>query len=458
MEDIAMGTKKVRNRRGKGFGGFQAKTPERILDYGDGIYLYDKKGNQYIDFCSGPLACGLGHCNKEIRQAVMDQMEKYTFCWHLCFINEREKELAEKILAKAPQNLAAVQLANSGSEAVDTAIKLAHQYHLERGKAEKQIVISRWQSYHGMTLGALSLTGFTYAREKFGTLLFQWPKMDAPLCYRCPYDLTYPSCGVLCAKSLDILISQVGERNVSAVIAEPIGGATSGATVPVPEYYGIIREICDKYDVLFIDDEVICGFGRTGKWFGIDHWGVKPDIIILAKGISSVYVPLAAVLIDEAIVATFEAKKAPFVHHFTAASNPISCAVGLAVINIIEKERLVERAATLGEYLHKKAKEKLYHHPTVGDIRGKGMLMGVELVRNKETKEPLSPARHASQRVHQFALDRGCMIAPRTGVVKGIEGDQIMIAPPLIITKKEIDTALDMVDSAISDFEKEVGM
>jgi adenosylmethionine-8-amino-7-oxononanoate aminotransferase len=383
------GKGKVPESKNRIFGGFSLSPLERVLDHGDGIYLYDKEGNRYIDFCSSPLACGLGHCNKEIRQAVMDQMEKYTFCWHLCFSNEREKELAAKILAKEPKNLAAVQLVNSGSEAVDTAIKLAHQYYLERGKAEKQIVISRWQSYHGMTLGALSLTGFTYGREKFGTLLYQWPKMDAPLCYRCPYDLNYPTCRVLCAKSLDTLIRQVGARNVSAVIAEPIGGATSGATVPVPEYYGIIREICDKHDVLFIDDEVICGFGRTGKWFGLDHWSVKPDIIIMAKGISSVYVPLAAVLIDEKIVDTFKEQRVPFIYHFTTASNPISCAVGCAVVDIIEKQKLVECAARLGDYLHQKAREMLLPHPTVGDIRGKGLLMGVELVKNKKTRDLL---------------------------------------------------------------------
>lgn len=446
----------ARKRQSRLFGQLTTLKPERICDHGEGIYLFDQDGRRYIDFCSSPLACGLGHGNKRIKQAVMEQMEKVSICLHFCWINEREGELAERILERAPKNLVGCQFLNSGSEAVDTAIKLAHQYHLERGKPEKYIVISRWQAYHGMTLGALSLTGFTYCRDKFGTLLYPWPKLDSPLCYRCPYELTYPSCGVLCAKSLDTLISQVGAQYVSAFIAEPIGGATSGATVPVPEYYGIIREICDRHDVLFIDDEVICGFGRTGKWFGIDHWRVKPDIIIMAKGVSSVYTPLAAVLIDESIVRTFEEKNAQFIHHFTTAANPVSCVVGLAVIDIIEKEGLVERAATLGEYLHKKTREKLYHHPTVGDIRGKGMLMGVELVKDKETKEPFDPALQASYRVHQLAMDRGCMIVPRTGTVKGIKGDQFMIAPPLIIKEGEIDTALDIVDDALAAFEKEV--
>jgi len=441
-------------RQEKIFGQLSTLTPERICDHGEGIYLYDHDGNRYIDFSSSPLACGLGHGDKRIVQAASEQMKKVSICLHFCWINEREGELAERILGRAPGNLTGCQFVNSGSEAVETAIKLAHQYHLERGKPEKHIVISRWQSYHGMSLGALSLTGFTYCREKFGTLLFSWPKLDSPLCYRCPYELTYPSCGVICAKSLDLIINQVGAEYVSAVIAEPIGGATSGATVPVPEYYGILREICDKHDVLFIDDEVICGLGRTGKWFGIEHWEVKPDIIIMAKGISSVYTPLAAVLIGQEIVSTFKEKEAKFIHHFTTAANPVSCAIGLAVFDIIEKERLVERAATLGEYLHQQAREKLSPHPTVGEIRGKGMLMGVELVKDKETKEPFDPGVQASYKVHKLAMEKGCLVVPRTGVVQGVMGDQIMIAPPLIITESEIDTALDIVDEALSNFEE----
>jgi adenosylmethionine-8-amino-7-oxononanoate aminotransferase len=363
--------------------------------------------------------------------------------------------LAERILSKAPKNLVACQFLNSGSEAVETAIKLAHQYHRERGNPEKHMVISRWQSYHGLTLGALSLTGFSYARNNFGSLLFQWPKLGSPLCYRCPYEMTYPGCSVHCANILDTTINQVGAQYVSAFIAEPIGGATSGATVPVSEYYGIIRDICNKHDVLFIDDEVICGLGRTGRWFGINHWEVKPDIVIMAKGVSSVYTPLAAVLIDEDIIETFDKKNARFINHFTTAGNPISCAIGLAVIDIIEKEGLVERAAIMGKYLHKKTREKLSLHPTVGDIRGKGMLMGVELVKDKETKEPFDPGLQASYQVHRLAMERGCMVVPRTGVVEGVKGDQIMIAPPLIISESEIDTALDIIGEALFSFEEQ---
>ena len=357
-----------------------ATPAQLILDHGEGIYLFDHEGKRYIDFCGSPQANNIGHGDQRVTQAVVEQMKKVAIAFKVFWINEREEELAEQVLKRAPQNLTQIQFVNSGSEATDTAIKLAHQYHIENGKPEKHIVISRWQGYHGMTLAALSVSGHTMRRNKFGLLLHQWPKIGAPLCYRCPYELSYPGCGVLCAKDLDRLINQVGAQYVSAFIAEAIGGAASGAMVPVPEYYPMIREICDKHDVLFIDDEIQGGFGRSGKWFAIDHWGVSPDIILMGKGISSVYTPLAAVLSDDRIGKAFKITGSTFIHDFTTAGNPVSCAAGLAVINIIEKEGLVERSAKLGEYMHKRTREKLSHHPIVGDIRGKGLVMAVELV------------------------------------------------------------------------------
>jgi adenosylmethionine-8-amino-7-oxononanoate aminotransferase len=352
--------------------------------------------------------------------------------------------------------MARCQFLNSGSEATESAIKLARQYHLENGQPGKYMVISRWQSYHGMTLGALSVTGFSSRRDKFTPLLQSWPKIDAPLCYRCPYDMTYPGCEVRCARALDDIINQVGAQYVSAFIAEPIGGAASAAMVPVPEYYPLIREICDKHDVLFIDDEVICGFGRTGKWFGIDHWGVQPDIITMAKGMTGAYTPLAAILVSDRIVGVFEQTGGKFINAFTTAGNPVSCAAGIAVVDIIENEGLVERSARLGEYLHRRAREKLSHHPVVGDIRGRGMLMGVELVRDKATKEPFDSSLLAGSRVHRLAMEKGCMVFPTSGFVHGVRGDAIMMAPPYIITEAQIDAALDMVDESLADFAQEI--
>ncbi|MFC1930785.1 aspartate aminotransferase family protein [Chloroflexota bacterium] len=452
MSDRLEAAKKARN---KVFGVLSALPAERICDHGEGIYIFDQDGKKYIDFAGSPLACCLGHGDQRITQAVAEQMKKIAMSFTTYWINEREGELAERVLRRAPKNLTRIQFLNSGSEATESALKLARQYHWENGKTEKTIVISRWQGYHGMTLGALSVTGFSSRRAKFVPLLQPWPKIDAPLCYRCPYDLSYPSCGITCAKALDRLINQVGPQYVAAFMAEPIGGAATAAMVPVPEYYSIIREICDKHDVLFIDDEVICGFGRTGKWFGIDHWGVQPDIITMAKGMTGAYTPMAAILIADRIAKVFEKTKGKFVNAYTTAGNPVSCAAGIAVVDIIEKDSLVERSAKLGEYLHKRAKEKLSHHSIVGDIRGKGLLLGIELVKDKKTKETFDPALMAAPRIHQLAMEKGCMIFPSSGTEQGVRGDILSMAPPYIITESEIDTALDMIDGAITDFEKE---
>ena len=452
MSDRLEAAKKARI---KVFGVLSAFPAERICDHGEGIYIFDQNGKKYIDFAGSPLACCLGHGDQRITEAVTEQMKKIAMSFTTYWINEREGELAERVLKRAPKNLTRIQFLNSGSEATESALKLARQYHWENGKTEKTMVISRWQGYHGMTLGALSVTGFSSRRAKFAPLLQPWPKIDAPLCYRCPYELSYPSCGVICAKALDRLINQVGPQYVAAFMAEPIGGAATAAMVPVPEYYPIIREICNKHDVLFIADEVICGFGRTGKWFGIDHWGVQPDIITMAKGMTGAYTPMAAILIADRIAKVFEKTKGKFINAYTTAGNPVSCAAGIAVVDIIEKDKLVERSARLGEYLHKRAKEKLSHHPSVGDIRGKGLLLGIELVKNKNTKETFDTALLAAPRIHQSAMEKGCMVFPSSGTEQGVRGDILVAAPPYIINESEIDTALGIIDEAISDFEKE---
>jgi len=433
-------------------------TPDTICDHGEGIYLFDHNGKRYIDFSGGAQVACIGHGNQRVAQTAAEQMKKVAYFFRGFWFNERLGELAERLIRLSPPNLTTCQVANSGSEATETAIKLAHQYHVEKGNPEKFMVIGRWQSYHGMTLAALSVSGLTARRGKFGPLLFQWPKIPAPLCYRCAYDLNYPSCNLKCAWALDELINQVGPQYVSAFFAEPIGGAATAAMVPVPEYYPIIREICTKHDVLFVDDEVICGFGRTGKWFGIEHWGVSPDLMLVAKGMTGAYTPLSAVLIDDKIKRTFAEKDAKFIHGFTLEGNPVSCAVAATVIDIIEEEGLVERNVRVGEYMHKQAKEKLAHHPSVGDIRGKGMLMGIELVKNQETRESFDPSTMAAVRVHRIAKEKGCMIYPTAGVIQGVRGDQFLVAPPYIITEEEIDTALDIVDEALTEFEKESGM
>ena len=386
--------------------------PKVICDHGEGIYLFDQNGKRYIDFSGGPHVVSIGHGNKRVKDAMLQQMDKVSFFFRGFWLNEPLIALAERVIKVSPSNLTMCQFCNSGSEANETAIKLAHQYHVEKGNPEKHMVISRWQSYHGMTLGALSASGHTIRRLKFGQLLHHWPKIGSPLCYRCPYDLNYPGCKIKCAQALDEIINQVGAQYVSAFIAEPIGGAGTACMVPVPEYYPMIREICDKHDILFIDDEIICGFGRTGKWFGIEHWGVKPDIITSAKGMTGGYTPMAVVIIDQKIGEVFTRKGAAFIHGFTMEGNPVSATAGLTVLDIMEKEGLVERAAKLEKHFFKRGREKLAHHPTVGDIRGKGLLMGIELVKDKQTKEPFDPTLRAANRFQQIAMEKAAWAIP----------------------------------------------
>ena len=443
----------AKKARAKLFGAYTASV-ERICDHGEGVYLFDHTGKKYLDFSAVPMTCCIGYGNQQVAQAAAEQMKILQICWPWFWLNEREGELAEQILQRVPPNLTRIQFLNSGSEATDSAIKLTYNYFFARRKPEKRIIISRWQGFHGSTLGALSVTGFTSRRDKFVSYLDLAHMIDAPLCYRCPYSLIYPECEIACARALDRLINQIGSQYVAAFIAEPIGGAASGAMVPVPEYYPLIRKICDKHDVLFIDDECICVFGRTGKWFGIHHWNVLPDIMTMAKGMSGGYTPMGAMVVDDRIAKTLEKNNARFFNTYSTAGNPVSCAIVKTVLDVIEKEGLVERNARLGKYLHKQAKQKLSHHPSVGDIRGKGMLMGIELVKNKKTKETFAPALMAATTVHRLAIDKGLIVYPSFGMEHGISGDALIIAPPYMITESEINMALDILDKALGDFEK----
>lgn len=431
-------------------------TPLPVLDHGKGVYLYDSEGKRYIDFSGGPMVVNIGHGDERVAKAMGAQVSKLAFNVRSHWFNKPSLELVDRLRKLSPEPLTRVKFANSGTEAIEGAIKLAHQYHLEKGNAGKFMAVSRWQSYHGMTLGALSASGHTLRRGKFGALLFGWPKIPSPLCYRCPFGKSYGNCDIDCAHALENVINQIGSRYISCFIAEPIGGAASGGMTPVPEYYPIIRDICSKHDVLFILDEVVTGVGRTGKWFGIQHWDVRPDMIVLAKGLSSGYAPISALLISDEISHVFEKKNVGFIHGHTMAGNPLSCAVALTVLDIIERDRLVERSESLGKYLHRKAKDTLSKHSIVGDIRGRGLLMGVELVKNKQTKEPFEPDVGIEGLMYQKAKQRGCLIYPSSGTIDGVRGAHFLVAPPYIITKEEIDTAMAILDDAMSEVEKEL--
>jgi adenosylmethionine-8-amino-7-oxononanoate aminotransferase len=365
-------------------------------------------------------------------------------------------DLADRIAALAPGDLNRVWFVSGGSEATENAVKLARQYHVERGQPSRFKVISRWQSYHGGTLGALGYGGHTFRRRKYLPALNDQPKIPPAYRYRCAFCHDRSACNLECARALERTIRLEGPENVAAFIAEPVVGAALGAVPPPAGYFTAIREICDRYEVLFIADEVMTGFGRTGRMFAMEHWGVVPDIVAVAKGISGGYTPLGAVVAREHLIAQFERNGSNFVGGHTFTGNPLSCAVGLAVIDYLLAHDLVTQANSVGSYFLARL-EALRSHPIVGDVRGMGMLVGLELVKNKETREPFPPEQRISARIGVEALERGLISYPGTGSVDGVEGDHILFGPPLIMTREQVDELVDILDRSISAVESTLG-
>jgi len=361
--------------------------------------------------------------------------------------------LAEKLTTIAPAGLSRVYFLSGGSEAVETAVKMARQYQVDRGKPMKFKVISRWASYHGNTLGALALSGHTGRRRYYQPLIQHTPHIVPAYCYRCPCGRQPESCALECADDLEKTIIYEGPDSVSAFVAEPVVGATAGALVPKDGYFQRIREICDRYDVLLIVDEVMTGIGRTGRNFAVEHWGVKPDMIVCAKGLGAGYYPVFCVITTEAVHRAIKEGNGNFVHGHTYSQNPLACATALAVLDYIEKNDLVRSSERLGAYLLDKL-QVLYRHEMVGDVRGIGLFAGVEFVRDRKTKEPFPPARKVNALVSNLAFDNGLIVYPGGGGADGVNGDHILIAPPFIITEGEIDKLVSILDEAIGETER----
>lgn len=422
-----------------------------MIEKGEGIYLYDEEGNRYIDGSSGPLCVNIGHGIESITEAMIEQARKIAFIHGLRgYTCESTLKLAERVAKMAPGSLKKVFFVSGGSEATESAIKMARQYHVNRGNPTKYKVIARWMSYHGNTLGALSASGHIGRRRPYAPLLLDLPHIPPAYCYRCWYGKEYPNCDMECAWELERAIRVEGEEHVSAFIAEPVVGAALGA-VPAPEgYFEVIREICDKYDVLFIADEVMTGFGRTGKNFGIEHWGAVPDIMACAKGMSGGYTPLGAAIAKEEIYKAFT--KTGFEHGFTYGGNPLSCAIGVEVLDYIVQNNLVHRVEVMGERLMEKL-NGLYKHPTVGDVHGKGLLTGIEFVKNQETKEPFEPGIAYKERVLRKASESGLSLYP--GGCWG-QGEGVMVGPPFIVTGQQVDEIVEILDRSLDEVERDV--
>jgi len=422
---------------------------------GEGVFIYDEHGNRYLDGCSGALVANLGHGREDIARAIAAQAARLAYVHGGAFTSEPAETLARMLAELAPADLDRVFLVSGGSEATETALKLARQYWVARGRPEKYLVVFRWLSYHGATLGALAMSGHGARRRPYRPLLAEFPHIPPCYHYRCPFCQAEPDCNLRCAWALEAEVLRVGPEYVAAFIAEPVVGAAAGATTPPPGYFEVIRQICDRYDILFIADEVMTGFGRTGRMFGIEHWGAVPDIIAAGKGISAGYAPLGAVIAREEIYRTVQGAGG-FVHGFTYSGHPPSAAAGVAVLTVLQEEGLVAAAAQRGEYLKAGLLRLQERHPLVGDVRGKGLMLGLEFVRDRATKEPFPRDLKVSERVVAAAFRRGLCVYPGSGTADGVRGDHLLVGPPLTITPAELDLLVAILDEALADVEAQV--
>ncbi len=338
-----------------------------------------------------------------------------------------------------------------GAEATETAIKLVRQYQLASRRPGKYRVVARWPSFHGNTLGALSLSGRAHLREPYQPLLADSPHVPSPYCYRCPFgEVPCSECGVRCADALESLLEREGADTVAAFIAEPVLGAAAGAAVPPPEYFPRIREICDRNDILFIADEVMTGFGRTGRFLAMEHFGVTPDVILVGKGLSSGYVPAGAVAVRTSLVETIRGQFGNFTHGFTFSHHPVVAATCREVLSILKREKLVEKADSRGRYLLERLHE-LRQFPFVGDVRGIGLLAGIEFVAEREGKAPFPRDRGFVEEVTRRAFSRGLIVYPSTGCADGTDGDLITLGPPLVIDDRQIDDLVSLLVDTLSE-------
>ena len=425
-----------------------------VVDFGEGIYLIDKDGRRYIDACSGPVAANIGQGIKEIADEMARQATRVAFAYRTQFSSEPIEHFASMIANMAPKNLNRVFFTTSGSDATEIGARFARQYHLERGEGQRHLIVSRWLSYHGITLDALSMSGLVVRRKHFVPTLVQYPKIPACYCYRCPCQLQYPQCDVACARKLEEAIQQAGPEYVSAFIAEPVVGAAAGAITPPPEYFPVIRDICNRYGVLMIVDEIMTGFGRTGAKFAVDHWNVEPDMVLFAKGASAGYWPTAGIIVSDKLYDVIREGSGVFSPGHTYSGTPMMGAVGVKVLEYIEKNHLVQHVAEDAPYLMERL-NSLRKHEIVGDVRGLGFFTGIEFVRDKETKAPFDfkEFSRVSNLVVRSSFEKGLMVYPGGGTVDGVRGDHILVAPPLITTRKEIDRIVEILDEAIEDVE-----
>ena len=425
---------------------------------GEGVYVWESDGKRYLDFSGSAAVNFIGHGVREISDAMAEQARQLEFVHTSQFTTPVAEEFAQELLDFAGAGFAggAVYFTCGGSESVETALKLARQYQVEIGQRNRHRILSRQQSYHGATLGALAVSGNRKRREIYLPMVREFEHVGIPYCYRCAFDCTDScrNCGQQYAAELERAI-EAAKGAAAGFIFEPMSGATLGAVTPPPGYLQAVANICRRHGVLLIADEVMTGMGRTGRNFACEHWGIVPDILVTAKGVSSGYAPLGAVIASKKVVDAIAAGSGAFLHGFTYNAHPVSAAAGRAVLGRIRSLNLVHAAdseaeGTAGSTL-KKALESLRDLEAVGDVRGLGLLCGVEFVADKKTKAPFAPEKNFAGLVGQACLRRGLLVYPMQGCVDGVGGDHLLIAPPAVISAEEIRWAVEQIRAAVKE-------
>lgn len=419
---------------------------------GEGSWIIAADGRRFLDASGQAAVVSIGHGVSEIGRAMAEQSQRIAFAHTTQFHTEIAETLASRILALAPRNFqngGRVYFTSGGSEATETALKLVRQYFLETNQPARYRVVSRKQSYHGSTLGAMSVSGNVARRAPYAPMIPEWGHVAPCFCYHCPFGKTYPECNIACADDLDAFLQSNDASTVAAFLFEPVVGATLGAAPAVDGYTARIAEICRKHGILLIADEVMSGMGRAGKPFASQHWGLEPDIILTGKGIASGYAPLGAVIVAPRVVEAFEHGTAAFMHGFTYQSHPVAIAAGNAVLDYVEQHKLFERVAPAGETL-RRALSALESHPHVGQVRGLGLLQAVEFVKDKATREPFPKEAAIAEKIRQAALEKNVLTYPSQGTVDGSRGDHVLLAPPFIITPEESQLVADALHHALT--------
>ena len=426
-----------------------SKSPPRQVSHGDGVYLYDTDGKSYLNFGDAAVSC-LGHGDQHVTQAVQKQLGQVAFAHTGFFTSEPAERLADKLVLLAPEGLDRVYFVSGGSEAMEAALKLARQYYLEIGEPDRRRIVARRQSYHGNTLGALATGGNEWRRAQFAPILIDVSHVSPCYAYRGKAEGETDAAYVdRLIEELDAEFQSLGPETVMAFVAEPVVGATLGAVGPVEDYFFRVRILCEQYGILLILDEVMCGMGRTGTLFACEQFNVAPDICAIAKGLGGGYQPIGAMLCTKNIHDAVMEGSGFFQHGHTYLGHPVACAAGLAVLERLVDDQVLDRVALAGSYLRQRLYDKLGKHPHVGDIRGVGLFCGVELIADRETKAPLSPEAKIAGKIKSAAFSEGLLCYPMGGTIDGKRGDHILLAPPFVVENLQLDACVNKLQIAI---------